>query len=202
VINATNFGLGGSKIMIFSRTNRIRGGTHVKAIFLLLICALFTLGTNAQGQPVPTPPADGLEELYLAKDDGAGKAGEVVTTFSTSDVPIHCIVQLDSVRVATIKMNFVAVKVNGVKPETKVVTTSYTTKPNQNQVNFTGRPDSVWTAGRYRVDIFLDGKLARSYDFLIEKALGEKAPATNDKAVNSFQPKQLLKPRPKKSGKN
>jgi hypothetical protein len=188
--------------MISCRTNRICGGSLVKAIFLLLIYALLTVGIYAQAQPAPTPPADGLEELYLAKDDGTGKAGDVVTTFSTSDIPIHCIVQLDSVRIASIKMNLVAVKVPGVKPETKVVTTSYTTKANQNQVNFTGKPDGVWTAGRYRVDIFLDGKLARSYDFLIEKATGEKVPAADDKAVNSFQPKQPAKPRPRNTKKN
>jgi hypothetical protein len=176
----------------------------VKAIFLLLIYALFTIGTYAQTEPVPKLAGDGIEELYLAKDDGTGKAGDVVTTFSTSDIPIHCIVQLDSVRVANIKMNLVAVKVPGVKPETKVVTTSYTTKENQNRVNFTGKPDGIWTAGRYRVDIFLDGKHARSYDFLIEKAPGEKAPATGDEAVNSFQPKQPAKPRPpaRKPGRN
>jgi hypothetical protein len=171
----------------------------VKATFLLLICVLLTVGIHAQGDPAPAAPSDGLEELYLAKDDGTGKAGDVVTTFSTSDIPIHCIVQLDSVRVATVKMSFVAVKVPGVKPETRVVSASYTTKENQNQVNFTGRPDKVWTSGRYRVDIFLDGKLARSYDFLIENPAGERAPAAGDKAVNSFQPKQPVKPKPRKT---
>lgn len=167
----------------------------MKAFFLLLFCALFSLSISAQTDP--PPPIEGVEDVYLAKDDGNGKAGDVVTTFGISDIPIHCIVQLDTVKAATVKMNLVAVSVPGVKPETKVVTTSYTTTGNQNQVNFTGRPDKVWTPGKYRVDIFLDGKLAKSSDFVIQK------PVTSNPAVNSLQPKQTPKPRnPRKSGKN
>jgi hypothetical protein len=175
---------------------------HMKSFFLLIIFAVFTLGAYAQADPVPisspTPAVGGVEDVYLAKDDGKGKAGEVVSSFGPADIPIHCIVQLDSVRIATVKMVFVAVSVPGVKPETKVVTTTYTTKENQNQVNFTGRPDKAWTAGKYRVDIFLDGKLAKSHDFLIQPAV------TGNPAVNSFQPKQTPKPRPagRKPGRN
>lgn len=173
----------------------------MKPIFLLLFCALLTLSIS--GQVVPPPvPATGVEEVYLAKDDGKGQPGDVVSTFNPLDIPIHCIVQLDSVNIATVKMNLVAVKVAGVKPETKVVTISYTTKGNQNQVNFTGRPDKVWTPGTYRVDVFLDGKLAKSHDFLIEKAGGEKLPPAEDKSVNAFQPKEPVKPKPRKPRKN
>jgi len=159
----------------------------MKALFLLIVFAFFSV--TAPGQAVPTPPVDGVEEVYLARDDGDGKAGDVVTTFGISDIPIHCIVQLDTVKIATVKMNLVAVNVPGVKPETKVVTTSYTTKGNQNQVNFTGRPDKVWTPGKYRVDIFLDGKLAKSHDFTIQK------PISANPAANSLQPKQPPRPR-------
>jgi hypothetical protein len=172
---------------------------HVlKATFLILFCALFTLSSYGQTvQPTPAAaPLTGVEDVYLAKDDGNGKAGDVVSTFRPTDIPIHCIVQLDSVKVATVKMNLVAVKVPGVKPETKVVTVSYTTNGSQNQVNFTGKPEKVWTPGTYRVDVFFEGKLAKSYDFLIEKTAGEKAPATEDKSVNAFQPQEAPKPKP------
>lgn len=159
----------------------------MKALFLLLICALFSLTVSAQA--LPLPPVEGIEDVYLAKDDGEGKPGDVVSTFGISDIPIHCIVQLDTVKITTVKMHLVAVSVPGVRPEAKVVTTSYTTKGNENQVNFTGRPDKVWTPGKYRVDIFLDGKLAKSHDFTIQK------PVTTNPAVNSLQPKQTPKPR-------
>jgi len=82
----------------------------------------------------------------------------------------------------TIKMNFVAVSVNGVKPETKVVTASYTTKDGQNRVNFTGRPDGKWTPGKYRVDLFIDGKATKNLEFEI-KSVGAVNAATS-----GFQP--------------
>ena len=131
----------------------------------MLICLFATAGAFAQGDIAPPPT---VEEVYLAKDNGAGKAGEQVAVFGTSDIPIHCVVLLDGVAKVTVKMNFVAVSVAGVKPETKVVTASYTTKENQNRVYFTGKPDGKWTPGKYRVDIFLDGKPAKNIEFEIK----------------------------------
>jgi hypothetical protein len=67
-------------------------------------------------------------------------------------------------------MNLVAVKVPDVRTETKIVTVSYKTNGKQNQVNFTGKPDNgAWTAGNYRIDLFIDGKPAGSKDFQIQK---------------------------------
>ena len=99
----------------------------------------------------PPTSSTGIEEVYLAKDNGEGKAGEQVTEFTTTDIPIYCVVLLESNAKTVVKMNFVAVSVSGVKPETKVVTASYTTKDGQNRVNFSGRPDGKWTPGKYRV---------------------------------------------------
>lgn len=135
-------------------------------------------------QTAATPPA--IEEVYLARDDGKGKAGEQVAEFVTTDIPIHCVVLLDSMTKVTVKMNFVAVTVAGVKAETKVVTASYTTKEGQNRVFFTGRPDGRWTPGKYRVDLFLDGKAATNIPFEI------KLSGVN--AGNSFRPPADKKP--------
>ena len=66
-------------------------------------------------------------------------------------------------------MIFVAVKVTGVKPETKVITSKYKTNGEQSQVSFTGKPDKIWTAGNYRIDIFIDEKQAKSIEFEIQK---------------------------------
>jgi len=82
-------------------------------------------------------------------------------------------------------MNFVAVRVSGVKADTKVVTVSYTTKPGQNRVNFTGHPDGKWTAGKYRVDLFVDGKLAKKLEFDIKDVLSGGTPTTS---ASSFLP--------------
>lgn len=134
--------------------------------FFILISVLISV-ISVSGQTEPAGPGSGVEEIYLARDDGKGKAGEQVTEFKITDVPIYCVVLLESNAKAVVKMNFVAVAVAGVKPDTKVVTASYTTKDGQNRVNFTGRPEGTWTPGKYRVDLFLDGKLVRSLEFTI-----------------------------------
>jgi hypothetical protein len=147
----------------------------------LLIILIFTICGAARAQAPASTPV-GIEEAYLAKDDGEGKAGDQVTEFQTTDVPIHCIVLLESNLGAVVKMTFVAVAVAGVKAETKVVTASYTTHDGQNRVNFTGRPDGKWTPGKYRVDLFLNGKMSRNIEFEI------KSSAAGVPGAASFQP--------------
>jgi len=125
----------------------------------------------AYGQePAVEAPKSGIQEIYFAKDDGTGKAGEQATSFITTDVPIYCVVLLDSAEPTTVKMNLVAVAVPGVRPDTKVVSTSYTTRDNEDRVNFTGRPAGEWVAGRYRVDIFVGNKAVVSREFAVQKA--------------------------------
>lgn len=148
------------------------------------------------GQSGDQPPS-GIEEVYLAKDDGSGSAGEQVTEFDTTDIPIYCVVLLGSDAATVVKMNFVAVSVLGVKPETKVVTASYTTKKGQNRVNFTGRPEGKWTAGKYRVDLFLDGKKAREIELVVKNTGGASAGASSTAAKN-FQDPKTPKPAPRK----
>jgi hypothetical protein len=128
----------------------------------------FCLAAAAQ---TPAPAAKpGVIEIFLAKDDGSGKAGDEATSFVTTDVPIYCVVLLDSAEPTTVKMNLIAVAVPGVRPGTKVVSTSYTTRDSQDRVNFTGRPAGQWVAGRYRVDIFVGNAAAISREFAIQKA--------------------------------
>lgn len=162
-------------------------GTAVRAFYAVLICLFAAAAMFAQS---PTPAPLGIEEVYLAKDDGQGNAGDQVDEFAVTDVPIYCVVLLDSKAKAVVKMNFVAVSVRGVKPETKVVTTSYTTTAGQNRVNFTGRPERIWAPGRYRVDLFIDGRPAKNLEFDI------KGPAPTAAAATKFVESR---PKPAKS---
>lgn len=139
----------------------------MKIILTLLCCLFFSFAAFAQTEE-PQEPAT-VESFWLARDNGSGKAGDETDVFHTNDIPIYCVVQLSSRAPATVKMNLVAVKVPDVKAETKVITVSYTTNGKQNRVNFTGKPDGVWTAGNYRIDLFIDGKPAGSKDFQIQK---------------------------------
>ena len=133
----------------------------------MAIAAMLLLPLFASAQTDTPKLPGGVEEIYLAKDDGTGQAGEPVTSFQTTDPRIYCIVQLTSDASATVKMHFVAVSVPGVKVETRVVTTSYTTKDGEDRVNFFGKPKTKWTAGKYRVDIFVNDKMVKDLAFEI-----------------------------------
>jgi len=168
----------------------------VKIIFITLLCLLLTFTSFAQQEDEKNvePQIVGVEEIYLAKDNGEGKAGETAESFLTTDIPIYCIVQLNSSKPTTVKMNFVAVSVQGVKAETKVITVNYKTNGKQNRVSFTGKPDGVWTAGSYRIDIYLDDKLAVGKSFEIKKSPTEIQKTVTQ--VKSFVPPKP-KPKPK-----
>ena len=140
----------------------------MKIFFCLLLGALACV--SVFGQAEQRSPTIGVENISIARDDGTGNPGEIVTGFVSTDIPIHCLIELSSTAAVTIKMNFIAVKAAGLKAETKVVTASYTTTESQNKVRFNASPDGLWPVGKYRIDIFLDGKPAKSLEFEIEKS--------------------------------
>jgi hypothetical protein len=134
---------------------------------LARILCLFLLAFGATAAFSQAAAESPIEAFYLAKDDGQGYAGEAADSFMTTDVPIHCVIELKPTDDATVKMNFVAVNVPGVKAGSRIVSSSYTTKDGENIVRFRGAPPERWTAGTYRLDIFVREKLAVSREFPI-----------------------------------
>ena len=189
--------IGGFEVQSQRRSNRKGAEAAVRAFFLATFLLLYC--GAAFGQAEKPALADGIDEAYLARDDGNGKAGEQVTEFRTTDVPIYCVVLLESHTSTVVKMNFVAVNVTGVKPDTKVVTASYTTKDGQNRVNFSGRPPAKWTPGKYRVDLFLDGKKAREVEFYIKNNGGAVGAGGSATAAKNLQSTEIPKPKQRKA---
>ena len=142
----------------------------MKIFLTVFLCLFFGLNVFAQADSSENDEQIGVEEISLTRDDGNGKPGEASSVFMTTDVPIHCFVQLGSAKSVFVKMNFVAVKVGNLKAETKVVSVSYKTNGKHNIVNFTASPETLWAAGAYRIDILVDGKLAKSLEFEIKKS--------------------------------
>jgi hypothetical protein len=168
----------------------------VKFPLIITLCLLFAFSALAQDEvKITEPQTVGVEDVFLAKDNGEGKAGDMADSFLTTDIPIYCVVSLNSTKPATVKMNFVAVNVKGVKAESRVFSVSYKTNGRQNRVDFTGKPDGAWTAGSYRIDIYIDDKLAVGKSFEIKKSPFEiqKKPAQE---VKNFVPPKP-KPKPK-----
>lgn len=162
----------------------------MKIVLTLLCCLFFVFNAFAQGEPVIEDVA--VDTISLARDNGSGKAGEETDIFDTRDIPIYCVIRLNSLKSVTVRMNLVAVKVAGVKAETKVITVSYKTNGKQNRVNFTGKPDGVWTAGMYRIDIFIDEKASGSKEFEIQKSPLDVEKETRQKQM---PPKTTQKPK-------
>ena len=145
-------------------------------LFSVLLVSLFLFAAAAAQDPA-APPV--IAEIFLAKANIDGKAGDAAENFIVSDVPIFCIVRLVAPGVAAVKMDLIAANVPGVKPGTKVVSTSYTTKSNEDRVNFRGRPNGLWVAGKYRAEIFISDKKVRNLEFEIKPSIteAEKPPA-------------------------
>ena len=157
------------------------------SLFLIVLC----VGAFAQTpRPVDVALSTAVEDVYLARDDGEGKAGEVTSVFTPNDIPIHCIVVLAKPDPASVRMNFVAVKVNGVKPDSRVVSASFATQQGQDRVFFTGKPHGKWTAGSYRIDVFVNDKLEKSLDFEVK---GGVLPAASNFAPTRPKPLKPIK---------
>lgn len=132
----------------------------------MLLALLFSAVAAAQPPQPPAPTK--VEDVYLAKDNGAGKAGDYTESFTTGDVPIYCVVMLSVTDPTPVRMLLVAVKVPGVKPGSKVVSASYRTKQGQDRVYFSGKPEGNWVPGTYRFDIFVEDEKPRSIEFDIK----------------------------------
>ncbi|HSK72904.1 MAG TPA: hypothetical protein VK892_14480 [Pyrinomonadaceae bacterium] len=150
----------------------------MKIVLVGLFCLFFSFSILGQNET-----KFGITEITLFRDNGKGKAGEETLSFSTIDRPIHCSIELDSTESAVIKMNMVAVNVPGLKSGKVVVSASYKTSGEDDAVNFTASPRTVWTAGKYRMDIFIDDKLGASKEFEIKESSPPKKEETK-----SFQP--------------
>jgi hypothetical protein len=165
----------------------------MKAVLILSFCLFSSL--TIFGQPPSAPkakPVVGIENILLLRDDGDGNADEEAAVFEQTDVPIHCRIFLDSFIPATVKMNLIALNVKGLKAESKIITVSYKTNGEQNIVNFRGSPDNVWLAGKYRIDIFVDEKLAGNREFEIQQ--NEPVPPAAAQ-TNFVEPKPKTKPK-------
>jgi hypothetical protein len=140
-----------------------------KALQVVVTVAILFLASAAAVFAQPPEPAENrlFEQVYLAKDNGAGQAGDPATLFLPTDIPIHCVVVLSNASQVTVKMDLIAVNVPGVKAETKVISTSYMTRDLQDRVFFTGKPRGTWVAGTYRADIYIEGNLVEKLEFRI-----------------------------------
>ncbi len=165
----------------------------MKFSLAVFFCLLFAVSTFGQTAEIIENNAVKVESITLMRDDGAGDPGDETENFKTTDRPIHVQIQLDSLDSVMVKMILVTIEVKNLKTGTKILTVNYKTNGEQNIVNFKGSPKIIWLAGKYRVEVYIDGKLAGNKEFEIVKSFS--AP---DKQTNFPTLKSTVKLKPKR----
>ena len=137
---------------------------------LFLVCVVVPIAAQTEKNGFKKVTSENkVTKLSFAREDADGNIEEGLEIFAPRDIPIFCYVDLSSPKPTSVKLNFIAVKVKGVRPNSNVISTSYKTKKGENAVTFTGKPEKLWLIGKYRVDILLNGKLAVSKEFSVEE---------------------------------
>ncbi len=143
----------------------------MKLILAIFLCLSFLLSASAQTEDTESNDNDetNVTNITLARKDSDGNIVEDVEVFYPTDIPIYCYVDLSLAKPVLVRVNFIAVKVKGVRPNSKTLSVSYKTKNGENFVTFTGKPEKIWSVGSYRVDILINKKLVKSKEFVVER---------------------------------
>lgn len=155
-------------------------GVAVAAVCVMLL----TPGAGARGVAETGVPgkasdlvaelsaAQGAPEIFitdveLARDDGSGRAGQRVTSFRTKDNPLHCVAALNKPREG-VRVGFVWVAVEaGGERERVLAHAEYVTKTGEARADGVASLPREWPKGRYRVQLSLNGRAARTIEFTI-----------------------------------
>ena len=166
----------GCNLSLTSRTNLMRLDDleeySMRFVLAILICLIGAGAIIAQpgnsGNKEPDEQKK-VEKVTLAREDADGNIEKDVETFLPTDVPIICYVDLVSSKPSTVSLKLIAVDVEGLFPNTALISISYKTKKREDVVTFRGRPEKRWLTGSYRVEILVNGKPAAKKGFKVEE---------------------------------
>lgn len=141
--------------------------------------ASFGDGDTLLRRPTPTPAAasaktDPKEKKPLTATLGKDNTGkESMTTFASSDPKIYLVWKAETgVKGEKVRVAWIAEDTGGTIPKNKKLTEGTQTIPATGSINATSfieKPAGGFPAGKYRVDVYDDGKLAKSLKFTIKK---------------------------------
>jgi hypothetical protein len=110
--------------------------------------------------------------VTLARDDGQGGPGETVTFFEPTDRRFHAEVKLNRVKTGlTGKLVWLAVDAGG--QQDTVIAEADLSSLVANTINGQVELPQDWPLGRYRLEVYLDGELAHSHEFQVQKGSEE-----------------------------
>jgi hypothetical protein len=109
-----------------------------------------------------------IKDAYLAHDNGRGEPGEKVQGFSASDRTMHCVIDLEQAQAGTtIKFDWIGVDAGDWKNHL-IKELEYTTKPREKKILAQLTYPQDWPEGSYKIDIYVNGKFARTIAFQVE----------------------------------
>ncbi len=140
----------------------------VRSSILLAMGVALLLGSSACSGGDKGPVA--IASVQLAKDDGQGSNGDVVTGFHPADGAIHCVATLNKVESGSkIGMTLIAVDAAGVKNQ-KITSTELTTNAITNVGDGKFTLPRAWPTGTYQCAVTLNGVAAKTVDFAVTPA--------------------------------
>jgi len=135
-----------------------------RVALLILLCAM-AVSVSACEFSASTATITSAE---LARGFTDGKATDVSTTFAPSDTPLHYVVTLggapDDTKVRTV---WTIVDAGDGKYKDQKLDESVL-QSGSGVLNFTLAGTAEWPAGKYKVDLFLNDKLDRTAEFLVQ----------------------------------
>lgn len=137
----------------------------MKIFVLIIFCLALVVGVQAQ--TAENEDEAKVTKLTLAKKDADENIVENPESFNPKDIPIICYIDLNTDKPTLVKMKLVAFKAKGLRLNSQVIAVQYKTKDGENGVTFDASPKTVWAEGDYKVEIYLNGKLAESLDFRV-----------------------------------
>jgi Flp pilus assembly protein TadD len=115
----------------------------------------------------PTNRADVfIQKVYMARDNN-GQPGSAVTSFFPYDRTIHCVIELSAAKAGT-RVRFIwrTVDVSSA-PNQEIKTVDYVTKPQEDIVKGNLSLPRDWPTGTYKVEIYINGSLAKTVNYRI-----------------------------------
>jgi hypothetical protein len=128
-------------------------------LFIGLLCLLLLGACSGSSEPLK------IDSVTLARDDGSGNPGETVTSFKPTDHIFYATVNLNHLETGLkVKLSWIAVDAAGQAPNTTVAEKEFTGLVG-NVIDGNVSLPNDWPTGKYRLDIYLNDKLAQSVDF-------------------------------------
>ena len=109
----------------------------------------------------------------MARDAVKGKSGltepvGAATTFKASDHTIYCIFRLSKPMAGASRVVWTAVHAETLPDNTKIYENATKPMPNLQYGKFSIASDRDWPKGRYKADIYLNGKLQKTLAFAVK----------------------------------